>query len=360
MAEVMECPDAKTLECFWLGKMALDEVEAWAEHLSSCLRCAAGLQGLTPSDALIDTLPNLAANGATAWQASTAAELTDLIDRLKGLSHLAGQQLETQFLGAAPGPLESQQADRAEASSGAAEETFDFLAPPQSPGEIGRLGSYRVLGVLGQGGMGVVFLAEDPQLQRKVALKALLPSRAKKATSRERFLREARVASALKHDHIVTIYQVSEERGVPFLAMEFLEGESLEDRLRTSGKQTAPLAAAEVVRLGRQIAEGLAAAHRQGLIHRDIKPGNVWLEDRGQGMAPRVKILDFGLAHFHKESATITQDGAILGTPAYMAPEQAAPRMTSIRAAICSASAWSCIVCAQVSSRSRARTPCPH
>ena len=140
--------------------------------------------------------------------------------------------------------------------------------------------------------MGVVFQAEDPQLQRLVALKAMLPTLAASASARQRFLREAQAAAAVKHDHIVTIYQVGEDRGVPFLAMEFLEGEPLDDRLKREGK----LPLAEVLRIGREIAEGLAAAHERGLIHRDIKPANIWLEGPPTGGAARVKILDFGLA----------------------------------------------------------------
>ncbi|HTU23360.1 MAG TPA: protein kinase, partial [Gemmataceae bacterium] len=190
-----------------------------------------------------------------------------------------------------------------------------FLAPPQKPDELGRLGAYRVLKVLGAGGMGVVFRAEDPQLQRIVALKAMLPALAENDAARQRFLREARLAASLKHDHIVTIFQVGEDRGAPFLAMEFLEGEALEDRLKREGK----LPLAEVLRIGREIAEGLQAAHEHGLIHRDIKPANVWLE----GKRGRAKILDFGLARSSADDVHLTQSGAIVGTPAYMPPEQA-------------------------------------
>ena len=125
--------------------------------------------------------------------------------------------------------------------------------------------------------MGVVFQAEDPQLQRIVALKAMLPALAASASASQRFLREARAAAAIKHDHIVTIHQVGEDRGVPFLAMEFLEGEPLDERLRTR-RQAA--AGRRSLRIGREIAEGLAAAHEHGLIHRDIKPANIWLEAR--------------------------------------------------------------------------------
>ncbi len=194
-------------------------------------------------------------------------------------------------------------------------EFCSFLAPAQAPDEIGRLGPYRVLKVLGAGGMGVVFRAEDPQLQRLVAIKAMLPALAANDSARQRFIREARAAAQLKHDHIVTIHQVGEDRGAPFLAMEFLEGESLEDRIKREGK----LPLAEVLRIGREIADGLAAAHEHGLIHRDIKPGNVWLE----GKRGRAKILDFGLARTNAEDVHLTQSGAIVGTPAYMPPEQA-------------------------------------
>src|SRR4029077_20611447 len=135
------------------------------------------------------------------------------------------------------------------------------------------LGPYRVLKVLGAGGMGVVYQAEDPHLQRLVALKAMLPRPAASASARERFLREARAAAAIEHDYIVHIYQVGEDRGVPFIAMPFLKGEPLDARLKREGK----LPVAEAVRIACQTSEGLSAAHEQGLIHRDIKPANLWL-----------------------------------------------------------------------------------
>jgi eukaryotic-like serine/threonine-protein kinase len=208
-------------------------------------------------------------------------------------------------------------------------ELYAFLAPAQTADELGRLGPYRVLKVLGAGGMGVVFKAEDPGLKRFVALKAMLPAIAENESAKERFLREARAAAALKHDHVVYIHQVGEDRGVPYLAMEFLDGESLEDRLRREGR----LSIAEVLRIGREIADGLGAAHERGLIHRDIKPANVWMEARSvrrkdgasgaSGQSPsRAKILDFGLAR-GADDATLTHPGMMIGTPAYMPPEQA-------------------------------------
>jgi hypothetical protein len=171
--------------------------------------------------------------------------------------------------------------------------------------------------------MGVVFQARDPQLERLVALKAMLPGMAATASARQRFLREARAAAAVKHDHIITIYQVGEDRGVPFLAMELLHGEPLDRRLRRQGS----LPVAEVLRIGREVAEGLAAAHEGGLIHRDIKPANIWLE----GSRARVKILDFGLARAAADGAQLTHPGAIVGTPAFMAPEQVHGRAADAR-----------------------------
>ena len=177
--------------------------------------------------------------------------------------------------------------------------------------------------------MGIVFLAEDPQLQRHVALKVMRAAVAANSTSRQRFLREARAAAAIEHDHIISIHQVAEDRGVPFLAMPFLKGESLDARLNRDGALPVP----EALRIGREIAEGLDAAHQHGLIHRDIKPANIWLEDKGRAerrqppdgseAGGRVKILDFGMVRTTDSNTHLTQTGAIVGTPAYMAPEQA-------------------------------------
>ncbi|MFO0967219.1 MAG: bifunctional serine/threonine-protein kinase/formylglycine-generating enzyme family protein [Gemmataceae bacterium] len=189
-----------------------------------------------------------------------------------------------------------------------------FLSGPQGPDELGRLGHYIVRKELGRGGMGVVFLAEDSRLLRPVALKALLPEAIKDAKARDRFLREARAAARIRHDNVVTIFQVEDHGSVPFLAMELLRGMSLEQRLQQGG---IPLA--EALRIGRETALGLQAAHREGLIHRDIKPANLWLE----APSGRVKILDFGLARPQEEPTKLTRPGTVLGTPNYMSPEQA-------------------------------------
>jgi serine/threonine protein kinase len=210
---------------------------------------------------------------------------------------------------------------------------YAFLAPPQCPDELGRLGPYRVLEVLGAGGMGVVFRAEDPQLMRPVALKAMLPAMAERGDARQRFLREARAAAGISHDHIITVYQVGEDGGVPYLAMQYLNGETLDKHLDHEGS----LSVAEVIRIGREIALGLSAAHQRYLIHRDIKPANIWLERQLEALPSawfggRVKLLDFGLARAVGEEGQLTQLGGIVGTPAYMAPEQAQGKGVDARA----------------------------
>jgi tRNA A-37 threonylcarbamoyl transferase component Bud32/Leucine-rich repeat (LRR) protein len=193
--------------------------------------------------------------------------------------------------------------------------SLNIMDPPQLPDEIGRLGGYRVLKKLGEGAMGVVYLAEDPQLQRRVALKVMRPEAAVNPTSHARFLHEARAIAAVRNDHIVAIHQVGEAHGVPFLAMEHLQGMTLETWL-TKGK---PLTYVQIARLGKEMAKGLTAAHGSGLVHRDLKPANVWLE-KPKG---RIKLLDFGMARSFQSQVHLTQNGLIVGTPAYMSPEQA-------------------------------------
>ncbi|QDV35218.1 protein kinase domain-containing protein [Tautonia plasticadhaerens] len=200
-----------------------------------------------------------------------------------------------------------------EAHRGDGDEPLTFLAPSTRPDSLGRIGHYEVLQVLGRGGFGIVFRAFDDVLHRVVAVKVLAPQLAATSPARKRFLREARSSAQVRHENVVRVYEVSEQP-LPYLAMEFIPGETLQQRLDRVG----PVEPAEVVRVGRQIAEGLAAAHAQGLIHRDIKPGNILLE----GGAGRVRITDFGLARA-ADDASISQSGIIAGTPMYMAPEQA-------------------------------------
>jgi phosphate transport system substrate-binding protein len=192
---------------------------------------------------------------------------------------------------------------------------FDFLRPPNGAPGLGWLGPYRVDRLLGSGGMGLVFQAEDPELQRTVALKVVRPEMAHDQELRQRFLREARTMASVKSDHIVTVFQVGQDNNLPFLAMELLEGESLGDALEVTPRPSLDF----VIRVGREVALGLAAAHERGLVHRDIKPANIFLE----APSGRAKILDFGLARRSLGQSDLTQPGLIVGTPEYMAPEQA-------------------------------------
>lgn len=193
---------------------------------------------------------------------------------------------------------------------------LSFLRPSPVPGRIGRLGEFDVVRVIGKGGMGVVLHAFDTNLLRDVAIKILDPLLATNNTARQRFCREARSAAAVSHDNLVTVYQVDEDKtsGLPFLVMQLVNGESLEQRLRRVNKLSVP----DVVRLGVQTAAGLAAAHAGGLIHRDIKPGNILIERESE----KALLTDFGLARA-TEDLKLTKTGMVAGTPLYMAPEQA-------------------------------------
>jgi serine/threonine protein kinase len=191
---------------------------------------------------------------------------------------------------------------------------LDFLEPSDKPGVLGRLGHYEVLEVVGRGGMGIVLRAFDEKLHRVVAIKVLAPALATGVSARQRFVREARAAAAVSHDNVIDIHAVEDSGPVPYLVMQFIDGKTLQEKLDRTG----PLPVTEILRIGLQIAEGLAAAHRHGLIHRDIKPANILLENGIE----RVKITDFGLARA-VDDAKLTQSGVVAGTPAYMSPEQA-------------------------------------
>jgi WD40 repeat protein len=200
---------------------------------------------------------------------------------------------------------------------------LDFLAPSDDPQYMGRLSHFDIVGVIGRGGMGVVLKAFDSFLERPVALKVLDPRLAKNELARKRFCREARAAASITHENVVAVHQVEHEESsdLPFLVMQMVSGESLQQRLDRAGA----LPMRDVVRVGVQIAAGLAAAHARGLIHRDVKPANILLEEGN-----RVRLTDFGLARAY-DDVKITQTGFVAGTPLYMAPEQARGEPTDHR-----------------------------
>ncbi|HXM78289.1 MAG TPA: serine/threonine-protein kinase, partial [Thermoanaerobaculia bacterium] len=200
-----------------------------------------------------------------------------------------------------------------------------------SPGK--RLGPYEIVAPVGAGGMGEVYRARDTRLERTVAVKVLPDHLSRDEDVRQRFEREAKTISSLSHPHICALYDVGSQDGIEYLVMEFLEGETLTDRLANG-----PLPVEQALRYGIEMADALEKAHRQGIVHRDLKPGNVMLTKSG------VKLLDFGLAKavapasanssltaLPTVSPNLTQEGTILGTFQYMAPEQLEGREADAR-----------------------------
>jgi serine/threonine protein kinase len=196
----------------------------------------------------------------------------------------------------------------------AADEALSYLDPPDGDDCLGRIGQFRVLKVLGRGGMGEVFLARDPVLGRLVAVKVLNRRLGDDPAARQRFLREARAAAAIHHPNVVTVHSAEAIRGRLHLVMQYIDGIALSERL----SRRKPLSLDEVLRIGAELAAGLAAAHGQGVVHRDIKPANILLARPND----QVKITDFGLART-VDDVGVTMLGMVVGTPAYMAPEQA-------------------------------------
>jgi serine/threonine-protein kinase len=275
----VECPDIRALEELLGADDVATDCNDLVRHLETCVDCQTALQTL-------------------------AADPSDWDDAAHGL---AGTTREEHVLRQLVEQLKDEEPERVE--------DLSFLRPAVKPGVLGMLGPYEVYEEIGRGGMGVVLRAFDPALNRVVAIKVLSPLLACSATARRRFMREAKAAAAVCHEHVVTVHAVSEVDGLPYIVMQYVAGESLQARLDRGG----PLEVAEIVRIGLQTAEGLAAAHAQGLIHRDIKPANILLEG---GEGSRVKITDFGLART-ADDVQLTRDGVLAGTPEYMAPEQA-------------------------------------
>lgn len=212
-----------------------------------------------------------------------------------------------------------------------------LLSPPSHPEMLGRLGRYEIERLIGSGGMGIVFKAFDGELNRPVAIKLLAPHLAGSGPARQRFSREARAAAVVMHHHVVPIHNVETEGELPFIVMQYVSGESLQERIDRLGS----LKLCEVLRIGMQVAAGLAAAHQQGLVHRDIKPSNILLEED----VDRAFITDFGLARA-VDDASLTRLGFHPGTPQYMSPEQASGQAIDARSDLFSLGSMLYTMCA--------------
>ena len=239
-------------------------------------------------------------------------------DRLAGLAANAEQwsEMQRQLSSGTPDPdVEYRGAHQRWKPPAAWNDTMakTLLSPAIHPEMLGRIGRYDVERLIGSGGMGVVFKAYDTELNRPVAVKLLAPYLSASGAARNRFAREARAAAAVVDDHVVPIHNVETDDEHPFLVMKYIGGGSLQRRLDREG----PLDVCEVLRIGMQTAKGLAAAHAQGLIHRDVKPSNILLDEG----VDRALLTDFGLARA-TDDANLTRSGFHPGTPHYMSPEQ--------------------------------------
>ncbi len=271
---IMECDDHKLKRLLAAAEQAVEH-DPWMQHVEHCSHCQLRLRELAAQ--------------ADDWH--KAAEV------------LAADDGDVPYFGR----------DHDAPSSWNESMVKQLLEPPSHPEMLGRLGRYEMERMIGCGGMGIVFKAFDTELNRVVAVKLLAPYLAARGSARKRFAREARAAAGVRDDHVVPIFNVESEHEPPFLVMQYVAGGSLQEKLDRDG----PLEVAEVLRIGLQTAKGLAAAHAQGLIHRDVKPSNILLDEGVE----RALLTDFGLARA-EDDACLTRSGFHPGTPHYMSPEQ--------------------------------------
>ncbi len=291
---VTQCPSEK------LWQMQLDSCEfdsELCEHLESCSVCRQMVQQLAAHD--------------TVWK-----EVTDTLSQpTPALDHITGSVCSLSGLSNTYSNSDIDQHNNLDEYTAIEVAQLQRLLPKAShPELLARIGRYELEQLVGRGGMGLVFRARDTELHRVVAVKTLGMSLWSVAVARERFVREGRAAAMLSHPHIVPMFDVITEGAVPALVMQYIAGPTLDQWIRQRG----PLSWKEALRLGEQLASALACAHERGLVHRDIKPGNVLLEADGT----RALLSDFGLVRA-ADDMTLTHSGLLAGTPQFMSPEQA-------------------------------------
>lgn len=279
------CCSNEQLHDLLIGSVSDDDSDAWLQHLEQCPTCQTKLHALVG-----DERDWLQARDVL----SASSDRTSLVRNQEWAESLSRK----------------------------------LLSPPSHPEMLGRIGRYDIERLLGSGGMGIVFKGFDTELHRTVVIKVLAPSLAFHGSARHRFAKEARAAAAVVHEDVVPIYDVDADREVPYLVMRYVPGESLQARIDRVG----PLELKQILRIGKQVTAGLAAAHAQGLIHRDVKPANVLLEEG----IDRALLTDFGLAQTIDDANT-TASGVSPGTPQYMSPEQARGEKLSVQSDLFSA-----------------------
>jgi len=286
MSQTTNC-DRSRLKLLLAESLSNAEEESVSNHIASCSECRRELESLAADES---------------WWNEANHRLTQLVDRYGILQDLSSSSHDNS----------SFHDDAVEHF--AADFAVDFLEPSQTEGSLGRLGDYEIEEVIGRGGMGIVLRGFQKELHRHVAVKVLVPHLATSGAARRRFAREAQATAAVVHQHVMAIHSVNPNAKLPYLVMPYISCQSLQDRVDQQG----PLDVKDILRIGMQAALGLAAAHAQGLVHRDVKPANILLETN----VDRVLLTDFGLARA-VDDATLTRTGIIAGTPQYMSPEQA-------------------------------------
>ncbi len=293
MAPRQQCPERDELRQLLEGSLSGERQQQCTQHMDSCECCQAKLEEI----------------------ATEGSDVSQLVAHLDA-ANPAKESAYWPALKALDGVYNETFVPRTTPRRGTP--SLDFLLPPTDPAYLGRLAQFDVMRIIGRGGMGIVLEAFDSRLQRHVAIKVLDPDLADDELSRQRFCREARAAASITHENVVAVHQVERQGedglGLPYLVMQLVSGETLEERLN----RVKQMPAREIIRIGLQASQGLVAAHAQGLIHRDIKPGNILLEPPND----RVKLTDFGLARV-VDDVKLTRTGFVTGTPMYMAPEQA-------------------------------------
>ncbi len=277
MSPTTSCLNNNDVDSFLTGEFLSDQLSATEDHLTHCETCRTTIE---------------LAIGSQAWW----------------------EDVETSLRISNPQDSFNHESPDDECDRPVASQLVELLGPTDDPHMLGRIGTYEIVGILGRGGMGAVFKGFDRALNRFVAIKILLPHLAASGAARQRFAREAQAAAAVVDDHVMAIHCVDTWQEMPYFVMTYSRGVSLQKRLSEAGQ----LDLREILRIGMQAAKGLAAAHAQGLVHRDVKPANIFLDEGVE----RVQIMDFGLARA-VDDASLTRSGVLAGTPQYMSPEQA-------------------------------------